>query len=117
MDIKSMTLPELTEYVESKGYPKFRAKQIYEWCHVKLVRDVSEMTNIPKNIREVISEDFVSLKVVDRYISEIDGTNKFVFGLNDGNVIESVFMPYKHGNSVCISSQAEWDVSFVPQHY
>lgn len=106
MDIKSMTLPELTEYVVAKGYPKFRAKQIYEWCHVKLSRDTSEMTNLPKNIREEIAEDFVTLKLVERRISKVDGTNKFVFRLEDGNVIESVFMPYKHGNSVCISSQA-----------
>lgn len=106
MDIKSMTLPELTEYVVSKGYPKFRAKQIYEWCHVKLVRNASDMTNLPKNIREELAGDFVSIQIVDRLVSKSDGTNKFVFRLDDGNVIESVFMPYKHGNSVCISSQA-----------
>lgn len=106
MDLKSMTLSELTDYIMEKGYPKFRAKQIYDWCHVKLVRDVEEMKNIPKDIREWIKEDFVSLEVVERLESKMDGTNKFVFRLYDGNVIESVFMPYKHGNSVCISSQA-----------
>lgn len=106
MDIKSMTMDELTEYVTDKGYPRFRAKQIYEWCHVKLVRSAEEMTNIPKDIREQISDELVTLTVVDRRVSKADGTNKFVFQLHDGNVIESVFMPYKHGNSVCISSQA-----------
>ncbi len=106
MDIKSMTLLELTEYVESLGYPKFRAKQIYDWCHIKLVRDVDEMKNLPKDIRERIKDDFVSLEVVEQLVSKVDGTNKFVFRLADGNVIESVFMPYNHGNSVCISSQA-----------
>ena len=106
MDIKSMTLPELTEYLESKNYPKFRAKQIYDWCHVKLVRDVEEMNNIPQNIRAWLREEFVALEVVSHLVSKTDGTNKFVFRLPDGNVIESVFMPYKHGNSVCISSQA-----------
>ena len=106
MDIKSMTLSELTEYVVKQGYPKFRAKQIYDWCHVKVVRDVDEMKNIPKDIREKLKESFVSLDVVERFESGVDGTNKFVFRLFDGNVIESVFMPYKHGNSVCISSQA-----------
>lgn len=106
MDMKSMTLSELTDYITEKGYPKFRAKQIYEWCHVKLVRDVEEMKNIPKEMREWLKEDFVSLEMVERLESKIDGTNKFVFRLGDGNVIESVFMPYKHGNSVCISSQA-----------
>lgn len=106
MDIKSMTYAELTDYITKVGYPKFRAKQIYDWCHVKLVRDVSEMGNIPKDIREFLKKDFVSLEVVERLESKLDGTNKFVFRLQDGNVIESVFMPYKHGNSVCISSQA-----------
>ena len=106
MDIKSMTLAELTKYIEEQGYPKFRAKQIYDWCHVKLVRNVEEMTNIPKEIRQRLSEGFVTLEAVERLESRIDGTNKFVFRLEDGNVIESVFMPYKHGNSVCISSQA-----------
>lgn len=106
MDIKSMTLSELTDYITEHGYPKFRAKQIYQWSHVKMVRNVEEMKNLPKDIREWLKEDFVSLEIVDRLESKTDGTNKFVFRLSDGNVIESVFMPYKHGNSVCISSQA-----------
>ncbi len=106
MDIKSMTLAELTEYVTEQGYPKFRAKQIYEWCHKKLVRDVEDMKNLPRDIKEKIKEDFISLEILERLESKVDGTNKFVFRLKDGNVIESVFMPYKHGNSVCISSQA-----------
>ncbi len=106
MDIKSMTLSELSEYITQKGYPKFRAKQIYDWMHVKLVRNVEEMKNVPKEIQQWIAEDFISLEIVDRYESKIDGTNKFVFRLQDGNVIESVFMPYSYGNSVCISSQA-----------
>lgn len=101
-----MTLSELTEYITAQGYPKFRAKQIYDWCHVKMVREVDEMKNLPKDIREHINASFVSLRVVERFVSKTDGTNKFVFRLADGNVIESVFMPYKHGNSVCISSQA-----------
>lgn len=106
MDIKSMTLSELTEVVVQNGYPKFRAKQIYEWCHVKLARNVNEMTNIPKDIRQWIEPNFTSIEVLERLESKVDGTNKFVFRLFDGNVIESVFMPYHHGNSVCISSQA-----------
>lgn len=106
MDYKSMTLTELTNCIVEKGYPKFRGKQIYEWMHKKVVRSVLDMSNIPKDMREWIGEDFISLEVVKRYESSIDGTNKFVFRLKDGNVIESVFMPYKHGNSVCISSQA-----------
>lgn len=106
MDVKSMTLSELTDYITEQGYPKFRAKQIYEWCHVKLARDTEEMSNLPKDMRQRLSKDFITLEVVERFESKSDGTNKFVFRLADGNVIESVFMPYKHGNSVCISSQA-----------
>ncbi len=106
MDIKSLTLEELTDYIVEKGYPKFRGKQLYDWCHKKMVRSVDEMGNLPKNLREEIRPGFVSLEVVERLISKTDGTNKFVFRLQDGNVIESVFMPYHHGNSVCISSQA-----------
>ena len=106
MDIKSMTLPELTEHMTNWGYPGFRAKQVYEWCHKKLVRDTEEMSNVPKALRQKVAEDFVALTVADRLVSKTDGTNKFVFRLADGNVIESVFMPYSYGNSVCISSQA-----------
>ena len=92
MDIKSMTLSEFTDIIIQKGYPKFRAKQIYDWMHVKLVRNVEEMKNVPKEMRQWIAQDFVSLEVVERYESKLDGTNKFVFRLQDGNVIESVFM-------------------------
>lgn len=106
MDIKSLTLSELTEYIVGKGYPKFRAKQIFEWCHVKMVRSVDEMTNLPKDMREWLKEDFIVASIADKLESKIDGTKKYVFCLNDGNIIESVFMPYNHGNSVCISSQA-----------
>lgn len=106
MDVKSMTLSELTEAVIKEEYPKFRAKQIYDWFHVKLCRSVEEMSNVPKDIRQWLAKDFITVEVVERLVSKTDGTNKFVFRLNDGNVIESVFMPYKHGNSVCISSQA-----------
>ncbi|MCM1157008.1 MAG: 23S rRNA (adenine(2503)-C(2))-methyltransferase RlmN [Clostridium sp.] len=106
MDLKSMTMMELTEHMVKLGYPGFRAKQIYDWYHVKLIRSVEEMKNIPGKLREMLDGDFVALEVVERLVSGLDGTNKFVFRLGDGNVIESVFMPYKHGNSVCISSQA-----------
>lgn len=106
MDIKSLTLDELTDYITKQGFPKFRAKQIYDWMHVKLVRNVEQMSNLPKSIKEQLADSFVCLEVLERLESKVDGTNKFVFRLTDGNVIESVFMPYKHGNSVCISSQA-----------
>ena len=106
-DIKSMTLEELTEDILAMGEKKFRAAQVYEWLHVKLVRDFDEMTNLSKAFREKLSENYYceNLKQVEMLVSKMDGTRKFLFGLSDGNVVESVWMQYKHGNSVCISSQ------------
>lgn len=106
-DIKSLNLEELTAFVESLGEKKFRAKQIYEWMHRKHVASFSEMTNISAALIEKLNQDctLTSLKKADVQISKIDGTRKYLFLLDDGNVIESVLMRYKHGNSVCISSQ------------
>lgn len=106
-DIKSLTLPELTAEMEAMGEKKFRAGQLYQWMHQKLAGDYEEMTNIPAALKEKCRERFTytSLICVREQISKIDGTRKYLFGLSDGNVVESVFMRYKHGNSVCISSQ------------
>lgn len=107
IDIKSLTLSELKEQLELLGEKSFRAKQIYEWLHVKLVRSFDEMTNISKETRKKLEENFelINLKVVDSLISEDGSTSKFLFQLHDNRVIESVLMKYHHGNSVCISSQ------------
>lgn len=106
-DIKSMNIDELKDWMTENGQPGFRAKQVYQWLHVKLAANTAEMTNIPKNLRELIDESgLYGVETVTRLISEEDGTNKFLFRLCDGNVIESVLMRYRHGNSVCISSQA-----------
>lgn len=106
-DLKSMTLPELTEYLKDLGEKPFRAKQLYQWMHVKLAASLDEMTNLSKKMRGILKEKafYASLNPVDVRISQIDGTRKYLFELEDGNVIESVLMRYKHGNSVCISSQ------------
>ena len=106
-DIKSLNLTELTELLVSKGQPKFRAKQLYEWMHVHLARDYDQMSNIPKSLKEMLEEEceYTSLKIARMQESKIDGTRKYLFMLKDGNYVESVFMRYKHGNSVCISSQ------------
>lgn len=106
-DIKSMTLKELEQYMETIGEKKFRAKQLYEWMHKKVVRSFDEMNNIPKKLKEKINQDvgMLSVKEVECLTSKIDGTAKFLFELYDGSIIESVLMKYKHGNSVCISSQ------------
>ena len=107
VDIKSLDLKELTAFVETLGEKPFRAKQIYQWMHVKQVASFEEMTNISKTLIEKLNEEaeLVTLSVVEVQKSQIDGTRKYLFGLSDGNVIESVLMRYKHGNSVCISSQ------------
>ena len=106
-DLKSMTLEELTEFVKELGEKSFRAKQLYQWMHVKLAESLDECTNLPKSLKEKLSEysTYTSLKTVKMLESGIDGTRKYLFGLDDGNVIESVLMKYHHGNSVCISSQ------------
>ena len=107
IDIKSFNLEELTAFIEKNGEKAFRAKQVYQWLHVKQVDAFDEMTNLSKAFREKLEQ---LCYITDLYqeavqISKIDGTRKYLFLLEDGNVIESVLMRYKHGNSVCISSQ------------
>ena len=105
-DIKSQTLEELKNTVLELGEKPFRAKQLYEWMHVKLADDFDEMTNLSKDFRQKLKENctLTALKKVEVQISKIDGTRKYLFALSDGNVVESVLMRH-HGNSVCISSQ------------
>lgn len=106
-DIKSMTLEEVTEEMAALGEKSFRAKQLYDWMHVKLAPGFDDMTSLSKELRRKLKEkhSLTCLKVVEERISDVDGTRKYLFGLEDGHVIESVWMQYKHGNSVCISSQ------------
>lgn len=108
IDIKSLTFEELKEYIVSLSEPAFRAKQIYEWMHVKLVASFDDMSNIPVSLKNKLKEqcDFVCLKPANVQVSKEDGTTKYLWELGDGNLIESVLMKYHHGNSVCISSQA-----------
>lgn len=107
IEIKSQSLPELKQTMESLGEKGFRAKQLYEWMHRKLAEDFDEMSNLSIALREKLKEHcmLTSLKVLEVQNSKIDGTQKYLFALEDGNVVESVLMKYKHGNSVCISSQ------------
>ena len=105
-DIKSMNKEELKNLMTELGEKPFRAKQIYSWLHEHLVTSYEEMGNIPGKLKEKLKAyPIVALEMVDEQISAIDGTRKYLFRLSDGNVIESVLMRYKHGNSVCISSQ------------
>lgn len=107
-DIKSLTREQLHKEIEIMGAQSYRADQTYEWMHKKLARSFDEMTNLPKAFRNMCKERFsyTALHVIKMQESALDGTKKFLFALEDGNVIESVWMKYKHGNSVCISSQA-----------
>lgn len=106
-DLKSMNLAEMTEFIVSIGEKPFRAKQVYQWIHEKQADSFDEMTNISKKMRELLADAgyLTTLKKEEVQISKLDGTRKYLFQLEDGNVIESVLMRYKHGNSVCISSQ------------
>ncbi len=106
-ELRSMTLEELEQVVVEAGEKAFRAKQVFEWLHKKRVSSIDEMTNISKKLREHLKENYTldTLNVAKELISSIDGTRKYLFELSDGNIIESVWMKYKHGNSVCISSQ------------
>ena len=118
-DIKSMTLSELEVFTtEVMGEKKFRAKQIYEWMHVRLADSFDEMTNLSKDLRQKLSEQCVltHLEMVEKYVSAIDGTAKYLFKLSDDRIIESVLMHYKHGNSVCISSQG-WGAVSAHRHW
>lgn len=107
-DIRAYEYEELKKEMEHLGEKTFRAKQVYEWLHVKLADCFDEMTNLSVKLREKLAEeyDIFPVQMAERQQSKLDGTNKFLFRLHDGNMVESVLMRYKHGNSVCISSQA-----------
>ena len=106
-DIKSLTLSQLKEEMEALGEKSFRARQLYEWMNIKLAERYEEMTNIPHKLLEQCREryTYTVLKKIRMQESKLDGTRKYLFELADGNTVESVWMRYKHGNSVCISSQ------------
>ena len=106
-DIKSLTLQELKTELTAMGEKAFRAGQMYDWMHKRLAESFDEMTNLSQAMRSACKErfDYVTLKAVQVQESQIDGTKKFLFELPDGNLVESVWMKYHHGNSVCISSQ------------
>ena len=104
-DIYSMLPEELCEYFVSLGEPKFRAKQVFERLHRG--ERIDEITNLSKTLRARLSEETLDALpyVEEKLVSKIDGTVKYLFRLHDGSCIESVLMHYKHGNTICISSQ------------
>ncbi len=104
-DLRNLTMEETKELCASFGQPAFRAKQIYS--AVFKVRNISDITTLSKDLREKLSEQYYigNLVCAQKQVSKKDGTVKFLFELHDGNYIESVFMKYKHGNTLCVSSQ------------
>ena len=105
-DLKSMTIEELTGYLLDKGEKAFRAKQIFKWIHKMHADSIDDMTDISLSLRETLKKEclFTGLKAIKEQTSK-DGTKKYLFELPDGERIESVKMDYRHGHSVCISSQ------------
>ena len=105
-DPASMTKQELTAYMKEIGQPAFRGSQLFGWLQKNRVQDVDEMRNLPGSLRETLRGELMTVTEWKRLTSREDGTVKFLFRLVDGQIIETVFMPYHHGNSLCISSQA-----------
>ena len=106
MNLKSMTQSEIGAVFQELGLPAFRAKQVYSWLH-KGVRSYDEMTNLPKSLRDVLSEKYPIYppKVVRKQESAKDGTIKYLWQLQDGNCVETVLMRYRYGSTVCISTE------------
>ncbi|MBP3501232.1 MAG: 23S rRNA (adenine(2503)-C(2))-methyltransferase RlmN [Oscillospiraceae bacterium] len=106
IDLKSMTQEEITRFLRDLGEPAFRGKQVFTWLH-KGVRSFDEMSNLSKALREKLkAQCTITVPTVARkQVSRVDGTIKYLWRLSDGNCIETVLMQYRHGNTVCISSQ------------
>ena len=106
-DIKSMTLPELEAEFLEMGLQKFRAKQVHRQLFEKLKTDFHDMSDISSSLADDLSERYyiTAPEIVSKLVSKLDGTEKYVLGLRDGNIIETVLMRYQHGNTVCVSTQ------------
>ena len=106
IDILSLSIEELTTQLSELGCPKYRAKQVFDWL-VKGCRDFQEMTNLPASLRVVLKENFslAAPEMLSKQVSKEDGTVKLLWGLKDGNSVETVVMRYHYGNTVCISTQ------------
>lgn len=107
IDLKSLDINELKKVFISLDEKAFRAKQVFEWIHEKCIEEIDEITVLSKSLKEKLKEKhtILNLRIVKRFDSKIDGTKKYLFALDDGNIIESVMMKYKHGITVCLSTQ------------
>lgn len=105
-DLRNMSKSQMIEALETIGEKSFRGKQVFEWVMQKGVSDFEQMSNLPKGLIEKLRHDFTidNYQIVDQLVSS-DGTIKALGALSDGNLVESVFMTYKHGHSACISTQ------------
>ncbi|MBD5133035.1 MAG: 23S rRNA (adenine(2503)-C(2))-methyltransferase RlmN [Clostridiales bacterium] len=113
-DLKSMLPEELEAYFKELGQPRFRAAQVFRWLH-RGVESFDEMTDQPRALREKLKETCVLTvpKVERKQVSQLDGTIKYLWRLGDGNCVETVLMRYKHGNTVCVSSQVGCNMGCV----
>ena len=107
VNLLDLTPEELEQMLLEMGQQKFRAKQIFKWVNSG-IRSIDEMTNLSKQLREELGQAaYINrIKIKDKLVSRLDATAKYLFELEDGNIIESVLMEYKHGFTACISSQA-----------
>ena len=106
-DILSMTLPELEAAITALNQPKYRAKQIHDWLHKQHATTFDQMANLPKTLRQQLNDTYhiATVHQVKKLTSKNDGTQKYLFALHDGALIESVLMSYRHGSTLCVSTQ------------
>jgi len=106
MDILNFTLQELESYLDENGFKKFHARQIFEWVYKKDVSNFTQMSNLSSKLKEFLSKNMrlSSLVILSHQVSK-DGTEKFLYKLEDGNTIETVLMRHEYGNSICVTTQ------------
>ena len=114
LDLKSMTPEEMEAWFKELGQPRFRAMQVFRWLH-QGVESFDGMTNLPKALREKLKAECTLTvpKVERKQVSNLDGTIKYLWRLGDGNCVETVLMRYRHGNTVCVSSQVGCNMGCV----
>lgn len=105
-NLRNLLPDEIKALMQELGEPAYRAKQIFKWAG-RGIGDIDEMTDIPKSLREKLRErcTLYRPKVLSKQVSKLDGTIKYLWELSDGNAVETVVMSYKHGNTVCVSTQ------------
>ena len=107
-DLKSLDQAELAALLSRMGEPRYRGKQLFEWLHKKRAQSFREMTTLPGTLRETLEAScaITALEPLKTQVSAADGTVKYLFGLPDGNAVETVLMSHRHGDSLCVSTQA-----------